>query len=71
MDINYWILTLVCALILGLLVWLVKRDRKDEKDFEEEVINSELKPNDEQYGKEKRASAPSKKTLDPSPQKKA
>jgi hypothetical protein len=26
-----------------LITWLIKRDRKDEKDFEKEIIDSELK----------------------------
>jgi hypothetical protein len=42
-DVNYW---WVGLLILGtaiLITWLIKRDRKDKKDFKEEIIKSEIK----------------------------
>ncbi|MES2377174.1 MAG: hypothetical protein V4553_11375 [Bacteroidota bacterium] len=43
-DVNYW---WVGLLVLGaaiLITWLIKRDRKDEKAFKDEIIQSEIKP---------------------------
>jgi hypothetical protein len=51
-DINYW---WVGLLILGagiLITWLIKRDRKDEKDFKEEIIKSEIKPEEHTENKD-------------------
>jgi cbb3-type cytochrome oxidase subunit 3 len=44
MEINYWGTGLFILLMIGLVVWLVRRNRKDEKAFEKELIQSELKP---------------------------
>ena len=41
---NYPILIGVAVLVLILIGYLVKRNQKDKKDFEEEVIQSELPP---------------------------
>jgi hypothetical protein len=42
-DINYWwVGALVIAIIL-LITWLIRRNRKDEKAYENEIIQSELK----------------------------
>jgi hypothetical protein len=51
-DINYW---WVGLLILGtaiLITWLIKRDRKDKKDFKEEIIKSEIKPEEHTENKD-------------------
>jgi len=42
-DINYWWVGVLAIAIILLITWLIKRDRKDEKDFEKEIIDSELK----------------------------
>lgn len=47
MDINYWETGLFIIVILLLVIWLVRRNRKDEQSFEKEVIQSELKPEEE------------------------
>lgn len=47
MEINYWWLGLFLLLMAALMIWLIKRNRKDEKIFEEEIIQSELKPGDD------------------------
>ncbi|GAB3911280.1 hypothetical protein [Mucilaginibacter boryungensis] len=47
MDINYWETGLFIIVILLLVIWLVRRNRKDEQTFEKEVIQSELKPEEE------------------------
>ena len=44
MDINYWETGLFIIVILLLLIWLIRRNRKDEQTFEKDVIRSELKP---------------------------
>jgi hypothetical protein len=42
-DINYWWVGVLAIAIILLITWLIKRDRKDEKAFEKEIIDSELK----------------------------
>jgi cytochrome c-type biogenesis protein CcmH/NrfF len=37
MEINYWWLSLFFLLIAALVIWLIKRNRKDEKEFEDEI----------------------------------
>jgi putative exporter of polyketide antibiotics len=44
MNINYWWLSLFIVLIAILVIWLIKRNRKDEKEYEKELIRSELRP---------------------------
>jgi len=44
MQINYWWTSLIVALTIALVIWLARRNRKDEKAFEKELIQSELKP---------------------------
>jgi hypothetical protein len=46
MRINYWWISVVVLLIIILVVWLIRRNRKDEKTFKQELIQSELKPED-------------------------
>jgi cytochrome c biogenesis protein ResB len=44
MEINYWWLSLFLLLMVALIIWLIKRNLKDKKDFEKKMIQSELKP---------------------------
>lgn len=44
MDINYWWIGLFIVLMAILVIWLIKRNIKDENKFEKELIQSELKP---------------------------
>jgi hypothetical protein len=44
MEINYWEVSLFIILMISLIVWLIRRNRKDEQTFEKELIQSELKP---------------------------
>lgn len=41
---NYLILIGVAVLAIILIAYLIKRNQKDKKEFEEEVIQSELPP---------------------------
>ncbi|MES2455793.1 MAG: hypothetical protein V4594_09645 [Bacteroidota bacterium] len=51
MEINYAIVIPVILLILVLVAWLIWRNSKDEKKFEKDVNQSEIKP--EQHDKDK------------------
>lgn len=42
-DINYWWIAVLVVAIVLLITWLIRRDRKDEKEFRNEIIQSELK----------------------------
>jgi putative exporter of polyketide antibiotics len=44
MDSNYWWLSLFLILMVILVIWLIKRNRKDEKEYKKELIRSELPP---------------------------
>ncbi|MGZ3755223.1 MAG: hypothetical protein ACXVAY_19510 [Mucilaginibacter sp.] len=44
MEINYCWSGLVVALSIALVIWLIRRNRKDEQLFEKDLIQSELKP---------------------------
>ncbi|WP_426589545.1 hypothetical protein [Mucilaginibacter sp. R-33] len=44
MQINYFIVAVVITLLIALMIWIVKTNRKDEKDFERQIIDRELKP---------------------------
>ena len=41
---SYWWIGLLAIGVIVLLVWLTKRDQKDKKEFEQEIIESELRP---------------------------
>lgn len=41
---SYWWVGLLAVGIIAVLVWLTKRDQKDKKEFEQEIIESELRP---------------------------
>ncbi|MEO3408082.1 hypothetical protein AAFN85_29480 [Mucilaginibacter sp. CAU 1740] len=56
MQINYPVVGLVIVAIIILVVWIVKTNMRDEKDFEQEIIESELKPKEHKKpGKDKKA----------------
>jgi len=38
-DINYWWVGLLVLATILLITWVIKRNRKDEKNFEKGVIN--------------------------------
>lgn len=42
-DVNYWWVGALAIAIILLITWVIKRDRKDEKSFTKEIIQSELK----------------------------
>lgn len=44
MEVNYPIVGLVLIAAIGLIVFLIRRNRKDKKKYEREVIQSEIKP---------------------------
>jgi len=44
---NYPILIAVIVLVALLIVFLIRRNRKDKKEFEKEVIDSELPPKED------------------------
>lgn len=46
MDINYWWTGLFIVLMIILIIWLIRRNRKDEKTFEMEMFQSEVKLED-------------------------
>ena len=43
MEINYLIVAAVSLAIVVLIIFLIRRNHKDQKEFENEVIQSELK----------------------------
>jgi hypothetical protein len=43
-EINYWWLTIMVLAAAVLITWLIKRDHRDKRDFEKDIIQSELKP---------------------------
>ena len=44
MEMNYLIVGAVLLLVIIFLVWVIRRNYKDKKKFEKEIINSELQP---------------------------
>jgi len=44
MQINYFIVAIVITLLTALIIWIIKIDRKNEKRFEQQIIDQELKP---------------------------
>lgn len=42
MQINYFALGIILLVLLALVIWLVLRNRKDEKLFEKDEIDSPL-----------------------------
>ena len=43
LDINYWWVSVLALGVILLITWVVRRNRKDEKQFEKEIIDSDLK----------------------------
>lgn len=43
-DVNYFIAGIVIVAVIGLIIFLIRRNRKDEKRFEKDMIDSEIKP---------------------------
>ncbi len=44
MNVDYgWVIG-IAIIVLILIVWIIARNRKDQKDFEEEVNKSEMRP---------------------------
>lgn len=41
---NYPLAGLIVIVVIAGIIWLVKRNQKDEKDFEKEIEQSEIKP---------------------------
>lgn len=44
MEINLPVIIGVAIVVAILIIYLIKKNRKDEKKFEQDVINSELPP---------------------------
>ncbi len=44
MEINYPLVGLVLVAVIGLIIFLIRRNRKDKKKYENEMIQSDLKP---------------------------
>ncbi len=40
--VNYWWVGALVLAIIILLIWVTRRDQKDEKQFENEIIQSEI-----------------------------
>lgn len=43
-QVNYPIVIIVIIAVVILLVWIIRRNQKDEKKLEKNIIQSELKP---------------------------
>ncbi|EHQ25494.1 hypothetical protein [Mucilaginibacter paludis] len=52
MEINYWIIGIIVILAVCLVGFLIWKNRKDEKSFEQDTIQSELKPEKHDEDKE-------------------
>ncbi len=44
MYINYWWVAFTLLIMIALIVWIIKRNKKDEKKYEDEIIQSDIKP---------------------------
>lgn len=51
-DVNYWWVGALIIVIALLITWLIRRDRKDEKEFEKEIIQSEIKADEHKETKD-------------------
>jgi hypothetical protein len=47
-NINYLEVSLAVLIAAALVIWLVRRNIKDEKKFEKDMIQSEMKPDKEE-----------------------
>ena len=52
MQVSYPIIGIVALIAIALIIFLIRRNIKDEKEFEQEVIQSELKPEKHDEDKE-------------------
>jgi hypothetical protein len=52
MEINYWWAVIILLGAALLLFWLVKRNLKDKKKFEQETIQAEIKPEKHDQGED-------------------
>jgi hypothetical protein len=50
-NINYLEVSLAVFIVAVLVVWLVRRNIKDEKKFEKDTIQSEIKPDKDEDDK--------------------
>jgi cbb3-type cytochrome oxidase subunit 3 len=48
-DINYWWVSLFLVAMVALIVWMFRRDRKDEKAFEKELLEQEVREDDKDH----------------------
>ncbi|WP_162996579.1 hypothetical protein [Mucilaginibacter celer] len=53
-QVNYPVIIIVVIAAVILLVWLIRRNRKDENDYEKETMQSEIKPEKHDKGEDKR-----------------
>jgi preprotein translocase subunit YajC len=44
MEVNYVVIGLILLAAIVFIVWFIKRNRKDKKEFEEEINRKELPP---------------------------
>ncbi|PWK75902.1 hypothetical protein LX99_03635 [Mucilaginibacter oryzae] len=52
-QINYPLIIIVVIAAVILLVWMIRRNLKDEKDYEKETMQSEIKPEKHNRGEDK------------------
>ena len=43
MDINYWWVALTLVIMIVLIAWIIKRNKKDEKKYEDQIIQSDIR----------------------------
>lgn len=48
-DINYWWVSLLLAAMVALIVWTIRRDHKDEKAFEKDLLEQEVREDDKDH----------------------
>lgn len=44
MDVNYIIVAVILLVVVLLVIFLIRKNQKDKREFEKEVIDSEIKP---------------------------
>jgi len=44
MELNWWLIGIVLFFVVILIVYLIWKNLKDEKDIEKTLINEEMKP---------------------------
>jgi cytochrome c biogenesis protein ResB len=52
MVFNNWWLGLFILLMIILVIWLIRRNLKDKKSFEKDLMASELKPEEDKQEKD-------------------